>query len=135
MKRFRIVVNGTPYEVEVEEVAGGTVPQTPAAPQPPASPAPQATAAPAPVKETPAPAPTKAPAAAGAGAVPAPMPGVILSIKVKPGQEVQRGEVLLTLEAMKMENEILAPRAGRVTQIFVQTGQSVNPQDPLVELE
>lgn len=134
MKRFRVVVNGTPYEVEVEELAGGTVSQAPAAPQAAVAPAPQA-AAPAPKAETPAAAPSKAPAAAGAGAVPAPMPGVILSIKVKPGQQVQRGEVLLTLEAMKMENEILAPRAGRVSEIFVQAGQNVNPQDPLVELE
>ncbi|HAZ21220.1 MAG TPA: pyruvate carboxylase, partial [Firmicutes bacterium] len=76
-----------------------------------------------------------APAQAGPGTIAAPMPGVIVAIKVKPGQTVKRRDVLLTLEAMKMENEILAPKDGVVKEVYVQSGQSVNPQDPLIDLE
>ena len=147
MKRFKVVVNGTPYEVDVEEVSSGAA--APSAPQAVSVPAPAAVtaaaapaqttvsvpaSAPVPAKESPA-AKAADPSQAGPGAIVAPMPGVIVTIKVKPGQEVKRRDVLLTLEAMKMENEILAPRDGRVKAIYVQTGQSVNPQEPLVDLE
>ena len=63
------------------------------------------------------------------------MPGVILSVKTQPGKEVKAGEVLLVLEAMKMENEIVAPAAGVVAQILVQEGGKVNTDDTLVVLK
>ena len=146
MKRFKVVVNGTPYEVDVEEIASGaavhsapkTESTTVAAASAAAAPAHTTVSTPATAsdlsKESPA-AKTADSSQAGPGAIVAPMPGVIVTIKVKPGQEVKRRDVLLTLEAMKMENEILAPRDGRVKAIFVQPGQSVNPQEPLVDLE
>ena len=100
MKKYTITVNGTAYEVEVEEA--GVVASAPKA-APKAAPA----AAPAP-KAAPAPAPkAAAPVAAGATTVSAPMPGKVLSINVKAGDAVKSGDVLLILEAMKMQNEIM----------------------------
>ena len=81
-----------------------------------------------------APAPQAAPAAP-AGALVAPLPGTIKQIKVKPGQEVQRGDVLVTLEAMKMENDIQATQAGKVKAVLVQSEQQVQQGDALVEFE
>ena len=108
MKKFNIKVNGAAYEVEVEEVKAA--PKV-AAPAPKAAPAP----APAP-KAAPAPAPAKAAVAAGAGesTVTAPMPGKIIKLVASEGQAVQAGDVLLILEAMKMQNEITAEAAGTV---------------------
>ena len=120
MKKYRIVVNGVSYEVEVEEVgkssASQVAPQPQAAPQAAApQPAAPKAAAPAPEpKATPAPAPS-----AGSITVEAPMPGTILDILVKKGDAVEDGQVLLMLEAMKMENEIMAPQAGTVDRIQV----------------
>ena len=102
MKKFNIKVNGAAYEVEVEEVK--------AAPKA-AAPAPKAAPAPAPApKAAPAPAPAKAAVAAAAGesTVTAPMPGKIIKLVASEGQAVQPGDVLLILEAMKMQNEITA---------------------------
>ena len=92
-------------------------------------------AAPAPVAAAPvaAPAAPAAPAVTAAGdAVKAPMPGNILKVNVSAGQAVKEGDVLLVLEAMKMENEIMAPKAGTVTQVLVQKGSTVNTDAPLV---
>ncbi len=80
------------------------------------------------------PAPKAAPVATS-GVVAAPLPGTIKQIKVKPGQQVQRGDVLLTLEAMKMENDIQATQAGKVKAILVQSEQQVQEGDALVEME
>lgn len=73
-------------------------------------------------------------AASGPGAVSAPLPGIVLKMLVKEGDEVQEGQTLLVLEAMKMENNVDAPRAGKVTQVAVQTGDSVMEGDVLVTI-
>ena len=127
---YKITLKGRTYEVEVEagkamllDEYEAIVPS--AAPAAPVAPA----AAPAPVA-TPAPA---APAVTGAGeAVKAPMPGKILKVNVSAGQAVKEGEVLCILEAMKMENEIMAPKAGTVTQVLVSKGSTVDTGAPLV---
>ena len=120
MKKFNITVNGTAYEVEVEEVkAGGSAPVArPAAPVA-AAPAPAPAAAPAP-----APA---APTAAGAGetAVEAPMPGKAIKVVAAAGTAVKSGDVVIILEAMKMQNEICAPCDGTVKAVNVSAGQTV----------
>ena len=125
MKKFNITVNGTAYEVEVEEVRAGGAAAPAAAPR---------AAAPAPA---PAAAPAAAPAkAAGAGeqSVDAPMPGKIIEVKVSVGQAVKAGDTLLILEAMKMQNEIAAPADGTVKAVNVSAGQSVKVRESLVIL-
>ena len=126
MRKFNITVNGVAYEVEVEEVAAGEA-SAPVAAAPKAAPKAAAPAA------KPAAAPKAAPVANGTK-VNAPMPGTILDVKVAQGQAVKKGDVLLILEAMKMENEILAPQDGTVAQVTVSKGASVNSGDPLVVL-
>ena len=127
MKNYTITVNGNVYEVTVEEGFTGAA-STPKA----AAPAPKAAPAAAPKA---APAPAAAPAgAAGAVAVTAPMPGKILGVKASAGQAVKRGQVLLILEAMKMENEIVAPQDGTVATINVAVGDSVEPGATLATL-
>lgn len=128
MKKYNIVVNGTSYEVEVEEIGGAA----------PAAPAKAAPAAAAPAAAPKAPAAKAAPSAApsaGAQTVDCPMPGTILDIKVNVGDSVAEGQVLLILEAMKMENEIVAPAAGVVDTIQVAKGAAVNAGDVLVSLK
>lgn len=129
MKKFLIKVNGNQYEVEVEEVRDGSV----VASAPSYTPAP---AAPAPAAPKSAPAPQKsASGPAGAVKISAPMPGTILSVSVNPGDSVKKGQVLLILEAMKMENEIVAPQDGTVASVNVVKGASVNAGDLLVSLK
>ena len=126
MKYYNITVNGVAYSVSVEETAAGAAPVAPAAaPAPKAAPAPAAAAAPA------APA---APASAGAVEVKAPMPGNILKVSCSQGQAVKAGDILVVLEAMKMENEILAPRDGTVAQVVTTKGAVVDTGAPLVVL-
>ena len=124
MRKFNITVNGTAYEVEVEEVAAGESAALKAAA---AAPAPKAAPAAKPA------APKAAPVANGAK-VNAPMPGTILDVKVSQGASVKKGDILVILEAMKMENEILAPQDGTVAQVNVSKGASVNSGDVLVVL-
>mgnify|MGYP004468450945 CR=1 FL=1 len=121
MKYYNITVNGVAYSVSVEETAAGAAPVA-AAPAVPA--APKA-----------APAPAAAPkAAAGAVSVKAPMPGNILDVKASAGASVKAGDVLVILEAMKMENEILAPQDGTVASVNVNKGDTVNSGDVLVSM-
>lgn len=131
MKQYNITVNGTAYAVEVEEIGGAATPAVAAAPAPVA---PKTAPAPAPKAAAPAPAASAAPSA-GAQKIDCPMPGTILDIKVKPGDAVNAGQVLVILEAMKMENEIVAPDAGTVDTVPVTKGQAVNAGDLLVSLK
>ena len=110
MKKYNVNVNGTAYEITLEVVDAADVK---AAPAPTAAPAPAA-----------APAPTAAPAAGGE-TVTSPMPGTILSVNVQNGAIVKKGDVLMVLEAMKMENEITCPVDGTVASVNVQNGASV----------
>lgn len=130
-KQYRITVDGTTYQVEVEELGAGAA-ATPA-PAPATAPAPApapAAAAPAP---TPAPAAAPAPAAGGAGSpVTAPMPGKVLRVVVSVGAPVKNGDMVLVLEAMKMENEIFAPADGVVKEIRARDGDTVNTGDVMM---
>ncbi len=122
MKSYAITVNGIVYDVTVEEKAAGAAPMAAAA---------AAAAAPAP---TPAP---KAPAASGSAGsveVTSPMPGKILDIKAAPGQSVKKGEVILLLEAMKMENEVVAPQDGTIASIDVNSGDMVEAGNVLATM-
>lgn len=114
MKNYRITVNGTSYDVSVEELSGGAAPVA------------------APV----AAAPVAAPAAGGAGSikVSSPMPGKILAVKANVGDSVKKGQVILILEAMKMENEVVAPEDGTIASIDVTVGASVESGDTLATL-
>lgn len=125
MKNYTITVNGNAYEVTVEEGISGAAPVVSAPVAKAAAPAPAPKAA--------------APAAAPAGAqgnvkVSAPMPGKILAVKANAGQAVKKGDVVVVLEAMKMENEIVAPQDGTVASINVAVGDSVEAGDVLATL-
>ncbi|MCI7712815.1 MAG: acetyl-CoA carboxylase biotin carboxyl carrier protein subunit [Clostridiales bacterium] len=102
MKKYRVTVNGTVYEIELEELTG-------AAPSAPAAPA----------------APAAAAAPAGGEQVTSPMPGTILAVNVAVGDTVKRGQVLMILEAMKMENEIMCPCDGKIASVNTSKGSSV----------
>lgn len=129
MKKFKVTVNGKAYEVEVEEMGGA----------PAAAPAPQAAAAPAsaaPAAPAPAPAATPAPAVGGpipegAITVKAPMPGKISALKAEAGKAVKRGDIILVLEAMKMQNDITATADGTLHEIRVNPGDNVKTGDVL----
>ena len=141
MKKFNFKINGNEYQTTVEQngellqvtVNGKSYAaellQDEAAPKPVAA-APKAAAAPA--AAAPAAAP-KAPTGAGK-VVESPLPGVMVSIAVQEGQAVKAGDLLLTLEAMKMENAIQADNDGTVTKVIATVGQSVQSGDPLVEI-
>jgi len=114
MKKYRVNVNGTVYEVELEEITGAA-----------AAPAAAPVAAPAAAAAAPAPAAPVAAAPAGGEKVTAPMPGNILAVNVAAGDTVKRGQVLLILEAMKMENEIMAPCDGTIASVHTSKGSAV----------
>ena len=128
---YKVTLNGKIYEVEVEKGEAVIQSEYEAA-------LPQSAPAVAPVAQAPvqtaAPAQSAPVAAAGANAIVAPMPGTINAVKVTSGQQVKKGDVLIILEAMKMENEIYADKDGKVGQVFVQKGASVQTGAPLVEI-
>lgn len=124
MKKFNVIVNGSSYEVEVEEVKAASAPVTKVAPAPAAP-----KAAPS------APAPKAAPAAApvtGGTTISAPMPGKITKVVASVGQSVNAGDVVVILEAMKMQNEITATAAGTVKAVNVEVGSSVKAGQAMV---
>ncbi len=117
MKRFNITVNGKAYDVAVEELDASAAAPVATAPAPAAAPA--------------------APAAPTAGAgekVTAPMPGTILDVKVNVGDTVSKGQVIMILEAMKMENDIVAPCDGKITSVLTSKGSTVNSGDALATI-
>jgi len=130
---YKITVNGKTYDVNVEPATGAAPAAAPApAPAPAAAPAPAPAPAAAPA---PAPAPAAAPAApapAGSTEIAAPMPGKVLRVVCKVGDVVTPDTNLIILEAMKMENEIPAGRDGKVLEIRVNEGATVNSGDVLV---
>lgn len=111
MKNYRITVNGVAYDVTVEELGAGEAPAA----------TPVAAAPKAPAKKAPA----KAAGAAGSVKITAPMPGKIVAVKADAGKAVKKGDVVVVLEAMKMENEICAPQDGTVVGIDVAVGDQV----------
>ena len=125
MKRYTITVNGTPYDVTVEE--NGAAASAPVS-------APAASAAPVAKPAAPAPSAPATSAAAGAVKVESPMPGTILDVKTSVGASVNEGDVLCILEAMKMENDIVAPSTGTVASINVNKGDSVEAGQVLITL-
>lgn len=115
MRHYRVNVNGTAYEIAIEEISADEAKKA----------APAQTSAPAPA----------APVSAGAATVSAPMPGTILSVNVNAGATVKEGDVLMILEAMKMENEIMAPKAGKIASVSAAKGASVKTGDVLCVIE
>ena len=113
LRKFKITIDGKTYLVEMEEIGG-----TPAAPTPEPAPAPAAPAAPSGEGEV----------------VTAPMPGTVTKILVKTGDAVTENQPLMILEAMKMENEIVAPKAGTVGEIIATLNQNVNSGDGLISI-
>lgn len=132
MKKFKVTVNGQSYEVEVEEIGSVTAAAPVPAAATPVSAAPAVT--PAAVKAPAATAP-KEPIPEGAPTIKAPMPGKISALKAEPGQTVARGDVVVVLEAMKMQNDITAPQDGTIVELRVQVGDSVKTGDILVVLK
>ena len=130
LRKFKIAIDGTQYMVEMEEIGApvATPADAVAAPAAPAAPAPVAAPAPAaaPAPEA-APAALAAPAPAGAHVQNAPMPGTILDIHVKVGDVVKANQPVMVLEAMKMENEVVADQDGTIASIAVTKGEMVNP--------
>lgn len=114
MKKYNIKLNDKVYEVEIEEVTGEEAVTTAGA-----------------VRNS---QPQSAPQISGGETVEAPMPGNIVDVKVKAGDQIKKGQVLVILEAMKMENEIVSPVDGRVASVGVSKGQAVNPGEVLVKI-
>ena len=126
MKRFLIKINGKTYDAEVE-VIGASSAAPAVAPAPAAAPK---AAAPAPAPAAPA----AAPKAGGPANVTSPLPGTVLRLVKNAGDTVAAGEVVMIVESMKMENEVVAPEAGRIASIAVAAGSAINTGDLLFTL-
>ena len=132
-RKFKITIEGESYEVEVEEIAEGrrgaptVTAKAPAVTREAVTPAAPTATPPA------AKAPT--PKVAGGEVVTAPMPGTIVSIRVSGGDTVKAGDVLLILDSMKIQNEIRAPREGKIKEVLVSEGKYVRRREPLVSIE
>ena len=138
MRKFVITVNGKSYEVEVEEIGQGTSTSTTVSAPSALTPAPAAATAasePAPQKAETAKPATGGSIPQGAETIKAPMPGTILDVRVKVGDKITKGQVIAILEAMKMENEIMASQDGIITSIDTNIGASVNSGDLLFTME
>ena len=121
--KYRIKLNEKVYEVEVEKGEAQLLKEYDAVSAPAAAPAPVAAAPAAPA------------ASAGSGnAVPSPLPGTVVEVKATVGQTVKRGDVVMLIEAMKMENEISAPTDGKIVSILVQKGSKVEQGTPIFEI-
>ncbi len=137
MKKFRIRVNDKVFDVEVEEVVGEvpTVSTPSVTPQPVTAPrAPAPTPTPVAVPKPISPAPAPGPGPAGTGAVKSPLPGKVLKVVATPGRPYKKGDTLVVIEAMKMENEIVAPRDCTVEEVLVEANQTVKTGDVLLKL-
>jgi biotin carboxyl carrier protein len=137
MRKFSVSVNGKSYDVEVEEISKNQTPVVEIQSKSGSSPVEKTTSKPLSEKaEEPSQKPSVQSQAAAAGAikVSAPMPGTIIGVKAKIGDVIKKGNVLLVLEAMKMENEIVAPQDGTVASINVSKGQHVNTGELMVSL-
>ncbi|HOH70290.1 MAG TPA: biotin/lipoyl-binding protein [Sedimentibacter sp.] len=139
MKKFNVTVNGKTYAVEVEEVGAGQggfvyqpVQQAPV--QQPLQQVVQSAPAAAPVQPAPAAVPKAAPVDGDGELMSAPMPGTILDILVTEGQAIKKGDIVLILEAMKMENEIASPADGTVKRIHTSKSETVSAGDPLLTI-
>jgi biotin carboxyl carrier protein len=132
--KLRVNVNGVNYDVDVEilDEGGGAVPV--AAPRP-AAPVAAARPVAAPVAPPAAPSVAAPPVATGANVLTSPIPGTVLEITALPGQEVKHGDVVMMLDAMKMNAPIHSPRDGKIKAILAQVGDAVKMGQPLIEFE
>lgn len=142
--RYVVKVNGKEYDVEVEKLGGpyaslsrstAYVQGVPVAVAPVAAPAPAPVAAALAPTPKPAPAPAAAPSSSGGVDIVSPMPGKVFKLVAQPGEQVAEGQVVMILEAMKMENEIVAPQAGTVDAILVKEGDLVETDTVLATLK
>jgi biotin carboxyl carrier protein len=134
MRKFRVVVNNSEYKVEIEEIKEeGTIRPVSQVSAPAAPPRP-AVSSPSPTREEPPASAAPQQSSGGTGAIVAPMPGTVLRIDVEIGDSVTKGQTILVLEAMKMENEIQAPADGTIKELNASQGVSVNAGDLLVVL-
>ncbi len=135
VRRFRLTINGVMYEVEAEELDGAASTAIPSAVVAPPLPTPTENIVRKPQIPEPAGSPTK-PRGEGNGiTVEAPLPGAVLDVRAGVGQSVVQGQIIVILEAMKMENEITSPIAGKIAALHVQKGDTVSAQDPLFRVE
>lgn len=130
LRKFKITIDGKEYLVEMEEIGGVPQPVTPVPPVAAATPMPE----PQPAAPTPAPSAPVVSTGDTQGALEAPMPGTIFKILVNVGDTVKTNQPVMILEAMKMENEIVATQDGTVKAIHVSQGAMVNPGDPLLTI-